>query len=319
MDLEKTISGLDLHTLLVFHTVATERSFSRAAAKLFRTQPAVSMAIQRLEEALGEKLIDRSGREAAPTDAGGVVLEYARRFANLERELETALAELRDNAAGRLIVGANESTTLYLLRHIEDYRRRYPRVKVQVRRSLSSMIPRQLIDGDLDLGVISYDVADERLASRVIYHDHLAFVVAPKHRLARRRVVGIAELGLENFIAHNVRSPYREAVLQEFQRHKVPLAMDLEMPTVESIRKLVQRNEGVAFLPRMCVEQELEQGLLREVRVRELYVERKIRLVYPAQRACSHAARAFLDMMGPGAEKQTAAPAGGASGARITS
>ena len=87
---------------------------------------------------------------------------------------------------------------------------------------------------------------------------------------------------METFIAHNVVSPYREIVLREFQRHKVPLNMDVEMPTVETIRRMVQRNEGVGFLPRMCVEQEIEQGLLCEVQVKELKVERKIRLIYPA-------------------------------------
>ncbi len=70
-------------------------------------------------------------------------------------------------------------------------------------------------------------------------------------------------------------------VIREFQRHKVPLNMDLEMPTVEAIRKMVQRNEGVAFLPRMCVDEEMRQGILREVKVKEMEVERKIRLVYP--------------------------------------
>ena len=84
---------------------------------------------------------------------------------------------------------------------------------------------------------------------------------------------------METFIAHNVLSPYRAVVLKEFQRHKVALNMDVEMPTVETIRKMVQRNEGVAFLPRMCVEQELKQDTLREVRVEELSVERKIHLV----------------------------------------
>jgi DNA-binding transcriptional LysR family regulator len=73
--------------------------------------------------------------------------------------------------------------------------------------------------------------------------------------------------------------------------------MDVEMPTVETIRKMVQRNEGVAFLPKMCVEQEVEQGTLREVRVKELHVERNIRLVYPARRALSHAAKAFLEVV----------------------
>lgn len=288
---------MELYALKVLLTVASEKSFSRAAEKLLRTQPAVSLAIQRLEAELGERLIDRSATPLLLTDAGRIVVEYARRFDNLAGELENSLAELRDNSAGRLAIGANESTSLYLLRHIEQYRRRYPKVKVQVRRSLSSKVPAQLIDGDLELGVISYDPDDERLNSQIIYTDHLAFVVSPQHRFAGRESVAITELGMETFIAHNVLSPYRELVVREFNRHKVPLNMDVEMPTVETIRKLVQRNEGVAFLPRMCVEQEVSQGFLAEVNVAELVCARHIRLVYPAKRALSHAARAFLEIV----------------------
>ena len=288
---------MELYPLKVFLMVASEKSFSRAAEKLLRTQPAVSLAIQKLESDLQERLIDRSGKELLLTDAGRIVQDFARRFENLEGDLENALAELRDNSAGRLVVGANESTSLYLLGHIERYRRLYPKVKVQVRRSLSSKIPSQLIDGDLELGVISYDPEDDRLVSRVIYTDHLAFVVSPEHRLANREVVSINELGMETFIAHNVLSPYRAVVLKEFQRHKVPLNMDVEMPTVETIRKMVQRNEGVAFLPHMCVEQDVEQGVLREIKVEELSVDRKIRLVSPAKRSLSHAAKAFLELV----------------------
>jgi DNA-binding transcriptional LysR family regulator len=288
---------MELYPLKVFLTVAGEKSFSRAGEKLLRTQPAVSLAIQKLESDLQERLIDRSGKALLLTDAGRIVYEYARRFENLEAELENALAELRDNSAGRLTVGANESTSLYLLGHIERYRRLYPKVKVQVRRSLSSKIPSQLIDGDLELGVISYDPDDERLNSMVLFTDHLAFVVSPAHRFAHRAEISISELGMETFIAHNVLSPYRAVVLKEFQRYRVPLNMDVEMPTVETIRKMVQRNEGVAFLPRMCVEQEVKQNTLREVRVRELNVERKIHLVSPAKRSLSHAAKAFLELV----------------------
>jgi len=264
---------------------------------MLRTQPAISLAVQRLETELHEKLIDRSGKELLLTDAGRIVVEYARRFENLHNDLQNALAELRDNSAGRLIIGANESTSLYLLQHIEEYRKMYPKVKVQVRRSLSSKVPSQLIDGDLELGVISFDPSDDRLVTQVIYTDHLSFVVSPEHPLAERESVSISELGRETFIAHNVLSPYREVVLREFQRHRVPLNMDVEMPTVETIRRMVQRNEGVAFLPHMCVEQELGQGTLREVKVKEMKVDRKIRLVYPARRALSHAARAFLEII----------------------
>jgi len=289
---------MELYSLHVFLTVATEKSFSRAAEKLLRTQPAVSLALQRLEQELGEKLIDRSGKELLLTDAGRSVLEYARRFESLQNELDNSLAELRDNSAGRLIIGANESTTLYLLQHIERYRQLYPKVKVQVRRSFSSKIPDELLDGNLELGVISYDPGDERLKAKIIYTDSLAFIVSPKHRLAQRRIVSIEDLGSEIFIAHNVMSPYREVVIREFQTRKVPLRMDIEMPTIETIRKLVQNNMGVAFLPRMCVEQEIAAKQLCEVRVKEMHLERKIRLVYPTRRGLSHAAKAFLAVLG---------------------
>ena len=288
---------MELYPLKVFQMVANERSFSRAAEKLLRTQPAVSLAIQRLELELEERLIDRSGKDLLLTDAGKIVLEYTRRFENLESDMMNSLAELRDKSAGQLIVGANESTTLYMLKYIEEFRRLYPRIKVRVRRSLSSKIPSQLLDGDLELGLISYDPEDDRIISRVIFRDHLTFVVSPKHRLSGREEVSITELGGETFIAHNVMSPYRQIVLREFQRHKVALNMDVEMPTVESIRILVQRNEGVAFLPKLCVEQELSAGTLKGVRVKEMVVNRDIRLVYPAKRALSHAAQAFLDVV----------------------
>jgi DNA-binding transcriptional LysR family regulator len=147
------------------------------------------------------------------------------------------------------------------------------------------------------LGVISYQPREERLQSRVIFSDSLAFVVSPKHRLARRSVVPISELGDEVFVAHNVISPYREIVLRVFQEHGVRLNMDIEMPTVEMIRWMVEENQGVAFLPRMCVEQEIAEKRLVAVRVPEIDVERKIYLVQPSRRAVSYAADAFLKLV----------------------
>ena len=135
----------------------------------------------------------------------------------------------------------------------------------------------------------SYDPSDDRITTKVIYTDALAFIVSPKHRFARRRSVSISELGKETFIAHNVISPYREVVLREFRRHKVPLRMDVEMPTLETIRRLVQSGEGVAFLPRMSVQRDVQLGALREVTVRQLHVERKVRLLYAKARTLSHA------------------------------
>src|ERR1700676_1167101 len=108
---------MELHSLKVFLTVASEKSFSRAAEKLLRTQPAISLSIQRLENELGEKLIDRSAKDLLLTDAGKIVLDYARRFENLQGDLENALAEMRDKSAGGLPLGANELLRHYLLAH----------------------------------------------------------------------------------------------------------------------------------------------------------------------------------------------------------
>jgi DNA-binding transcriptional LysR family regulator len=288
---------MEMSLLETLVAVVEEGSFSGAGQKLLRTQPAVSLALKRLETELGEKLIDRSSKSLVLTDAGRVALEYARRFDGLDQELRNALAELRDKRSGKLTIGANESTALYLLVHIEAFRKLYPGVKVEMRRSLSSRIPEAVLNGSLDLGAISYEPRHPDLATNEIYNDRLTFIVSPKHRFADRAKVSVTDLGMETFIAHNVVSPYRQQVVDTFRRHKVPLNIGIEMPTIETIRKLVQLNLGVAFLPKMCVEQEIAAGVLREVLIEEMQMERKIRLVHAARRQLSYAAQAFLEVV----------------------
>ena len=287
----------DTTLLKVFLLVVQEGSFTRAAEKLGRTQPAVSMAVQRLEAELGEVLLDRSGRELALTDAGRLVRDCARQQESLHRSLLTQLSELRNKAMGHLIMGANESMTLYLLPHLSRFRKAHPAVRLVVQRSRSGEIPDRLLAGDIELGVISYAMDDPRFRSQLLYVDHLSFVVPPEHPLASRSSVSVKELEKETFIAHNVASPYREAVLEAFRRAQVTLNMGIEMPTVESIRRMVQAGEGVAFLPRMCVDQDVRQGVLKELKVKELQLERSIHLVSVEKRPLSHAARAFVDLV----------------------
>ena len=288
---------MELSQIGIFLTVATEKSFSRAAQKLMKTQPAVSLAVQRLEAELGEKLLDRALKDGTLTDAGKVVFEYGQKFENLRRDLANALTELRNKYTGKLTVGANESGALYLLTHIRKFRELYPGVKVEVRRALSRNIPNEVLEGSIELGVVSYRPGDRNLHSIVIYHDAVAFIVHPEHRFAARNQISIRDLGSETIIAHNIASPYRQIVLDAFQKYRVPLNMAIEMPTVETIKKMVQTQMGVAFVPRMCVQSEVAAGELVEVPVRELQVARKIHLVHPAHRHLSHAAKAFLDLV----------------------
>ena len=288
---------MELSQLTIFLTVASEKSFSRAAQKLSRTQPAISLAVQRLEGKIGEKLLDRSLKDGTLTDAGKILFEYAHKFENLHREMMNSLSDLRDKQTGKLIIGANESGALYLLTHIRAFRRLYPGVQVEVRRSLSRNIPDQVQANSIDLGVVSYKPGNRNLHTTVIYNDAIAFIVHPEHPFAERKQVSIRDLGEETIIAHNIASPYRQIVLDAFQKYQVPLRMDLEMPTVETIKKMVQDRMGVAFVPRMCVQSEAAAGQLVELPVRELQVARKIHLVYPARRHLPHAARSFLELV----------------------
>ncbi|MBI3933291.1 MAG: LysR family transcriptional regulator [Acidobacteria bacterium] len=288
---------MELSQLTIFLTVASEKSFSRAAQKLERTQPAISLAVQRLENELGEKLLDRSLKDGTLTDAGKIVFAYAQKLENLRREMKNSLTELRNQYTGKLIIGANESGALYLLTHICSFREMFPGVKIEIRRAFSRNIPREVLDGSLDLGVVSYRPGDRNLHSIVIYHDAVAFIVHPQHRFAQRKQISIRDLGTEVVIAHNIASPYRQMVLDAFQKHRVTLNLAIEMPTIETIKKLVQTQMGVAFVPRMCVQSELAAAQLVEIPVRELPVARKIHLVHPAHRHLSHAARAFLDLI----------------------
>src|ERR1700747_2997366 len=131
---------LDLVQMETFLAVAEERSFSRAAARLHRTQPAVSQAIAKLESELGEVLFERSSRDGTLTDAGEVLREYAAKLLNLRNEASGALTELRELHRGRLTLAANEYPCLYLLPLLDDFRRQNPRIKVTVQRVLAGRI-----------------------------------------------------------------------------------------------------------------------------------------------------------------------------------
>src|SRR5256886_9740250 len=288
--------AMDLGQLEVFLTVAREGRFSRAAEKLFRTQSAVSQTIHKLEEELGEPLLDRSSRDGLLTDAGRVLQEYAERLLNLRNDAQEALVELRELHKGKLAIAANEFTALYLLPVLGEFRRLHPMIKIVVQRALGSHIPDDLLRHNSELGVLTYDPQEPQLCSTVVYLDELIFVVPPSHPLARAQQVSIRQLGAESFVAHIVSSPYREKVIQAFKRHKTPLHMDIELPTLQAIKRFVAMGNGVALLPEISVENELARGELVRIAVRELRLHRKLRLVYRKSASLSHAARAFLNV-----------------------
>lgn len=285
---------MDINQLEVLLTVAQEQSFSRAAQVLHRTQPAVSQAIRRLELELGEPLFDRSSKDGTLTAAGRVLHEFAQQMLNLRQGAHTAIKELKDLQRGKLALSANEYTVMYLLPILPVFRARHPHIKVEVKRSLASRIPSQILDRDVEIGVVSYKPGDSAIASVAVLTDELVLVVAPDHPLARKEVVSIRELGAESFIAHNVPSPYREKVVRTFEKYKTPLNISIEMPTLEAIKRLVEQGMGVALIPRLATQAELASKQLMALTVREMRSERAINLIYRKGATLSHAAKAFL-------------------------
>jgi len=288
---------MDLFQLETFLAVAEERSFSRAAARLHRTQPAVSQAIAKLETELGEILLERSSRDGTLTDAGEVLREYALKLLNLRTEAAGALTELRALHRGRLNLAANEYTCLYLLPLLDEFRRQNPHIKLAVQRALASRIPDEVLMHSVEIGVLSFRPEDAQVQSVVVYRDELSLVVNPRHPLARAAEVSIRDLGSQNFVAHNIPSPQRQKVIQAFRRHKTPLQMGVELPSLEAIKRFVEMGNGVALVPGLTVKHELSSGALVRVRIKELQFERKLRLVYRRQASLSHAAVAFLKVV----------------------
>jgi DNA-binding transcriptional LysR family regulator len=215
----------------------------------------------------------------------------------LRAEAASAMEELKTLDRGRLLIAANEYTCLYLLPVLDRFRRLCPQIGVSIQRSLASKIPDDLLQRTVEIGVLSFHPEGDLLKSIAVYTDELNFVVNADHPLASEKRIAIEDLGAESFIAHNVPSPLRRQVVAAFERHKTPLNMGVELPSLEAVKRFVAMGNGVALVPGLTVERELARGELVRVPVEALRFERHLRLVHRKRANLSHAAIAFLKVV----------------------
>src|SRR6188768_3406254 len=301
---------MELSELSVFLKVASERSFSRAAMKLHRTQPAVSQSIRRIEDALGERLFDRTTKDATLTEAGRLLRDYAERLLRLSEEAEAAVRDLRDLRRGRVLLGANEASVHVVLPFIDRFRQAHPLVHVDVRRVPARQIGAEVAHGGLDFGVLTFQPAEPRLSSIVLGHDDLVMLVDPAHQLASSREVTLAECARQTVIAHNDPSHMRDRVLRLFEQHHIPANILISLPSLEGIKRAVSMQMGVALLPRRCAELEIARGELVALAMPEIRLRRQVRLVFRKIGERSHAAAAFLGQVDEKRKPQAAANGG---------
>jgi DNA-binding transcriptional LysR family regulator len=289
---------MEFSQLEFFVTVVEEGSFSKAALRVYRTQPAVSIAVRRLEEEIGAPLFERSQKTPVLTEAGELLYDYAKRILSLRDQTFNVVAELKSLRRGRVRIGANESTSLYLLPHlILEYRALYPDVMVEIFRQSSERLPREVLDRNVDFALMAFEPVDDDLESFPVLRDELVLITHPEHHLAKLRSVTVEELGNQPFLAHNVKTGSRYKVMETFARHHTPLNITLELATVETIKRFVQLKIGLAFVPRMCVADELERGSLVSVPVDDLSYVRTLWVTHRRGMTFSHAAAAFLAIL----------------------
>jgi DNA-binding transcriptional LysR family regulator len=284
---------MDIAGVRTFLAVAEERSFSRAAAKVHRTQPAVSQAVRRLEADLGEQLFDRSSKTGTLTDAGRVLQNYGQRLVRLAEETESAMRELRDLRRGRVLIGANEAAIHTLLPLVARFRQRHSEVVIDVRRVPARQIAVEVQQGSLDFGALTFHPSEPGLIEVPVGSDELVLLVHPTHLVAGRRQVTMDEVAAEPIVAHNDPSPARERVLRLFEQRHIPLKMVIALPSLDGIKRAVELKMGVALLPRRCAVTEIASGRLVAVPITGISRRRQVTLV--CRRAHrSHASDAFL-------------------------
>jgi DNA-binding transcriptional LysR family regulator len=286
---------MDLTGLRIFLAVADERSFSRAAAKVHRTQPAVSQAVKRLEDDLGEQLFDRSSKSGTLTDAGRVLLNYGQRLVRLAEEAESAIRELRDLRRGRVLIGANEAAIHTLLPLMAQFRRKVPDIALDVRRVPARQIAIEVQQGSLDFGALTFRPSEEGLLEVNVGSDELVLLMAPAHALAGRKQLTMEDVANESVVAHNDPSPARERVLRLFEEKQVSLKMMISLPSLDGIKRAVELGLGVALLPRRCAITEIASGRLVALPVAGISRKRQMTLVCRKTHR-SHAANAFLSI-----------------------
>ena len=288
---------MDFDQLETFLEVARLSSFSRAAERRFRTQPAISSQIRALEEEVGAKLLDRSGGKVAMTAAGKVFQKYAEENLEQRRIMLVALAEMHRVPRGEIVVSANEGTCLHILPEVfADFKRQYPSVGVGVKRLEHHKILEAIIDNSCDFGVVSMPVPDKRLTVVPIHRDELVVITPPRHPLAARKKATVAEVMEYPLLLPKV-GRTRDTLETLFHERRLKPIISMELDSSELLKRFVAADVGIGFTPRSHVAEDLQAKALAALVLADASIQRELALVFRKDKALSRAALAFIEIV----------------------
>jgi DNA-binding transcriptional LysR family regulator len=287
---------MDFDQLETFLEVARHASFSRAAEKRFRTQPAISSQIRSLEEEVGAKLFDRSGGKVSLTAGGKAFQKYVEETLDARKAMLVAIAEMERVPRGEIIVGANEGTCLHILPEVfADFKKQYPDVSVNIKRSDYAGILESVIDNSVDFGVVSLPVTDNRLTVVLIHRDELVIIVPPSHPLGKMKSSPIAEAARFPLVVPKV-GHTRDSLEELFHERRLKPNYTMELDSSELLKRFVAAGVGVGFIARSNVVEDVRARSLAAITIADAQVRRDLALVFRKDKALSRAALAFIDI-----------------------
>ena len=289
---------MDLLQLEHFLAVVEEGTFTRAAERVCRTQPAVSQSIKKLEETIGTPLLSRDVHEVSLTEAGKLLADYARRIVQLRNEALRQVGQLKTLKAGTLAVAAHESAAVYLLpAALRGYLERFPDIKVGVYRSRLSEIPRQVMDREVDIGFVKDEPAFHEVYSTEVHLDQMVLVAAPRHPLVGRPNVTIQDLASEPFVLHSLCTTTAEMMHRVFEQHRIKLRVVAELWSFENIKGFVREGIGLAIVPGVTVRENLHDGSIARIPMRALEIPRRTLMIYREQGYLSGCASELIKLV----------------------
>lgn len=287
---------MDFDQLETFIEVARLSSFSRAAEKRFRTQPAISSQIRSLEEEVGAKLLDRSGGKVSLTASGKLFLKFAEDTLDSRKAAVTAIAETERVPRGEIVVGANEGTCLHVLPEVfAHFKKQYPDVSISIKRADYGKVLECVIENSVDFGVVSLPVTDTRLTAVPIHRDELVLIVPPKHPLAKMKSATVADIAQYPLVMPQV-GHTRDALDDLFHEHKLKPRYAMELDSSELLKRFVAADVGLGFIARSHVQEDVKANVLAAIPIAEAQIRRDLALVFRKDKALSRAALAFIDI-----------------------
>jgi DNA-binding transcriptional LysR family regulator len=284
--------------LQVFHAVAKQMSFTKAAETLFMTQPAVTFQIKQLEEHFNTRLFERGHGRIALTPAGDLVLEYAERILALSAELDTRLREMTGRLSGPLLIGASTTIAEFLLPPVlGEFKSLHPDVQAKLIVANSETIENRVAEHTLDLGLIEAPSHLPVLQTAVCCEDELQVIVAPGHPLARLASVTPKQLVPYPYVSRESGSGTREFTDLYFRKAGIPpneLNVVMELGSPEALKGVVTTGLGYAIVSQVTVAKERRLGELVAVPLQPRLM-RSLSLVYPRERFRSRLLNTFVE------------------------